>query len=88
MVSCKGSFYRAALHLLNSCFEFDIVYDNGVSLQKNVVYMKFPKVVPAVGANGPFYSNFAPPPASQACIFLKILRVGYIIISTQIKCET
>ena len=55
--------------LLLQVLKFDIVYDNGVSLQKIGTYMKFPKGVPVVGANGPFYLNFAPATASQACIF-------------------
>ena len=42
--------------------------------QKCMVYMKFPKEVPVtvVGANGPFYPNFAPAAALQACIFFEI----------------
>ena len=41
--------------------KFDILCDNGVSLQTIVVYMKFPKEVPVVvgWGMGPFYPNFA-----------------------------
>ena len=50
-----------------------------MSLQKMVVHMKFPKEILVVRVNGPFYPNFAPAVALQACIFLKkILFVGYI----------
>ena len=48
-----ASVYRAITYLLNlnqlQDLKFDIVYDNGVSLQTIVVYMKFPKEVPVVG---------------------------------------
>ena len=45
--------------LLPQDLKFDIVYDNGVSLQEIAVHMKFPKEVPAVGANGLFCHSFA-----------------------------
>ena len=44
-------------------------------------YMKFPKEVLVVGWDKwvPFYPNFSPAAASQACIFFfEILHVGYI----------
>ena len=49
--------------------------------------MKFPKKVPVVGANGPFYSNFAPAAASQECIFFNFAYRVHII-SWQMKCKT
>ena len=53
-------FYIFLYSLLQN-LKFDIEYDNGVSLEKIVVYLKFPKEVPVIGAvNGPFYPNFAP----------------------------
>ena len=75
--------YRAISYLLNlnklQDLKFDITYDNGVSLQTIVVYIKFPKeVLLLVGANGPFYPNFAPAAASAGVHFFKILQVGYI----------
>ena len=63
---------RAVSYLVNlnwlQDLKFDIVCDNGVSLQTIVVYMKFPKEVPVVvgWGMGPFYPNFAPVAASQA----------------------
>ena len=74
-------FWKILTQLLQNCFisskllfqdlKFDIVCDdNGVSLQKIVVYMKCQKEVPVVVANGPFYPNFAP--------IFEILHVEYI----------
>ena len=88
------------MQLLQSCFissklllqdlKFDIVHDDGVSLQKIKVYMRFQKEVPVVDANGPFYyyPNIAPAAALQACIFLKkiVCRV-HKVMSKQIKCK-
>ena len=71
--------------------KFDIVYDNGVSLQIIVVYMKFPKEVLVVGwdkrAILPQFcniSNFA------GMHFYEILHVGYTQkqVGGQMKCET
>ena len=62
--SCLISF-----KLLLQDLKFYIVSDNGVSLQKIVVYMKFPKEVTAVGANRSFYPNFVHALASQICTF-------------------
>ena len=70
-----ASIDRAVSYLVNlnqlQNLKFDIVCDNGVSLQTKVVYMKFPKEVPVVVSwgNGPFYHNFAPAAALQANIF-------------------
>ena len=50
---------------------------DGVPLQTTLIYMKFSKEVPVVGANG-FYHDFAPAAASQACISFEILHVEYI----------
>ena len=60
--------------------KFDIICDNGVSLQTIVVYMKFPKEVPVVVSWGtePFYPNFSPAASSEAYIFFEILHVGYM----------
>ena len=60
-----------------------------MSLQKLVVYMKFPKEVTAVGSNGTFYPNFAFQQQSQACSFFKKIACRvHIIINRQMKCET
>ena len=75
------SVQRAVSCLLNINYlqglKFDIVYDNGVSLQPIVVYMKFPKEsLLWIGENGPFYPNFAPAAALLACMFLKFCIQG------------
>ena len=79
-----ASVNRAVSYLVNlnwlQDLKFDIVCDNGVSLQTIVVYMKFPKEIPVVAGwgMGPFYSNFSPAAASEAHIFFEILHVGYM----------
>ena len=70
-----ASVNRAPSYLVNLNWppdlKFDIVCDNGVSLQALVLYMKFSKEVPVVvgWSNAPFYPSFAPAAASQAYIF-------------------
>ena len=66
VVVVKGSIQICFISskLLLQDLKCDIVYDNGVSLQVIVVYMKFPKKVTVVGENGPFCPNFAPAAAS------------------------
>ena len=78
VVVVKGSIQICSISskLLLHDLKCDIVYNNGVSLQVIVVYMKFTKKVTVVGKNGPFYPNFAPPAASQTCISFQILLVG------------
>ena len=73
------------MYLLQNCFipskfllqglKFDIACDECHYRKLYEISKRDPCVV---GANGSFYPNFAPPAASQAVIFSKILHVGYI----------
>ena len=86
-------FYIFLYPLLQN-LKFDIVYDNGVSLEKIVVYLKFPKEVPVFEAvNGSLYPNFAPAAAFAGIyiyiyIYLSFACRTHIIVSRKTKCET
>ena len=59
--------------------KFDIVYGNGVSLQTIVVYIKFPKDVPAVGwGKWAILPQFCTTSSFTGMHFFQILHAGYI----------
>ena len=73
---CLSYFISSELNQLQD-LKFDIVCDNGVSLQTIVVYMKFPKEVPVVGwGKWAILPQFCTTVAMQACIFLKFCMQG------------
>ena len=74
---------RAVSCLLNlnqfQDLKFDIVYDNRVSLQTIVVYMKFPKEAPAVGwGKWPILSQFYTTTSFAGMHVFEICHVRYI----------
>ena len=59
--------------------KFDIVYDNGVSLQTIVVYMKFPEEVPVVGwGKLAILLQFCTNSSFAGIHFFEILHAGHI----------